>query len=159
MAPAYAFNRNPFTFCGSISPASVPSVNVPFSAATIQYGPVYQNRSFSGILPMHDWNTNMALPSLKSSSLRPQCLSTNAFRRCWFNSNVAKLLTRASPRARSCWRRTCFEPPSSMRSLTCMRKLDIWNSIGITASKPYAKQNGVACMLVLKLVLYAHSVL
>ena len=31
----YGFNQNPFTFCGSISPASVSSVNVPFSATTI----------------------------------------------------------------------------------------------------------------------------
>ena len=40
VAPAYDFNRNSFTFCGRISQASVPSVNVPFSAATIQYDPV-----------------------------------------------------------------------------------------------------------------------
>ena len=53
VGPAYGFNRNPFTFCGSISSASVPSVNVPFSAATIQYGPVHQKRSFPAILPMH----------------------------------------------------------------------------------------------------------
>mgnify|MGYP000512339499 CR=1 FL=1 len=40
VAPAYGFNRNPFTFCGRTSVVSVASVNVPFSAAIIQYGPV-----------------------------------------------------------------------------------------------------------------------
>ena len=41
VSPAYGFNWNPFTFCGRISPASVPSMNVPFFAATIQYVPVH----------------------------------------------------------------------------------------------------------------------
>ena len=48
VGPAYGFSRNPFTFCGRISPTSVPSVNVPFSATTIQYGPVHRvSRAFS----------------------------------------------------------------------------------------------------------------
>ena len=51
VAPVYGFNHNPFTFCGKTSPASVPSVNVPFSMAIIQYGPVLQKRSFPGIFP------------------------------------------------------------------------------------------------------------
>ena len=46
VAPTYGFNRNPFTFCGRTSLVSVPSVNVPFSAAIIQYGPVLRKRSF-----------------------------------------------------------------------------------------------------------------
>ena len=52
VAPAYGFNRNPFTFCGRTSPVSVPSVNAPFSMTIIQYGPVQQKRSFQGIFPM-----------------------------------------------------------------------------------------------------------
>ena len=50
--PAYGFNQNPFTFCGRTSPASVPSVNVSFSAPIIQYGPVQRKWSFPGIFPM-----------------------------------------------------------------------------------------------------------
>ena len=50
--PVYGFNQNPFTFCESISPASVPSMNVPFSAATIQYDPFHRKHSFLGILPI-----------------------------------------------------------------------------------------------------------
>mgnify|MGYP000255803219 CR=1 FL=1 len=133
------FNRNPFTFCGSISPASVPSMNVPFSAATIQYGPVYQNRSFSGILPMCVWNTNTAFPSPNSSSLRLRCRSTNAFRCCWSNSSAARLLTRVSPRARSCWKRIYSEAPSGMRSRTCMRRLVFGTLLELLdAPMPYA---------------------
>ena len=40
VAPIYSFNQNLFTFCGRIYPVSVATVNVPFSVATIQYGPV-----------------------------------------------------------------------------------------------------------------------
>ena len=41
VGPAYGFSRSPFTFCGRVSPVGVPSVNVPISVATIQYGPVH----------------------------------------------------------------------------------------------------------------------
>ena len=39
VGPVYGFTQNPFTFYNKISPAKVPSVNVPFFVATIQYGP------------------------------------------------------------------------------------------------------------------------
>ena len=45
VAPAYGFY-------GKTSPTRIPSVNVPFSAAIIQYGLVQRKRSFSGIFPM-----------------------------------------------------------------------------------------------------------
>ena len=149
----YVFNQNPFTFCGSISPASVSSMNVPFSAAIIQYGPVQRKRSFPGILPMHVWNTGMALPIANSFSFCPRCRSTKALRRCWSSSRTARLWMCVSPRVRSCFRRICSEAPSGIRSFTCMRKLEIWNSTGVTASNPYAKRHGVSYTLGLKFVL------
>ena len=138
VAPAYGFNRNLFTFCGRISPASVPSVNVPFSAPIIQYDPVQRKRSFPGILPMHVWNTGMALPIANSFSFRPRCRSTKALRRCLSSSRTARLWTRVSLRARSCCRRTCSEAPLGIHSYTCMCKVGIWNSTCITTSNPYA---------------------
>ena len=52
VAPAYGFSQNPFTICAKTSPASVPSVNVSFSAEIIEYIPVQRKRNFPGIFPM-----------------------------------------------------------------------------------------------------------
>ena len=125
VGPAYGFDRNPFSFCGSISPASVPSENVPFSAATIQYGPVHRNRSFPGIFPMRVWNTNTAFPTPNFFSFLQRCRSTNAFRHNCSNSSAARLFTRVSPKARSCCKRSCSDSSSCMRSRTYIRKLGI----------------------------------
>ena len=143
VAPTYGFNRNPFTFCGRTSLVSVPSVNVPFSAEIIQYGPVQRKQSFPGGFPMHVWNMSTALPIVNNFSFRPRCRSTKALWRCWSSLRTARLWTCVSPRARTCCNRTHSEASSNIRSLTCMHKLRIWNSTDITTSNPYAKRNGV----------------
>ena len=152
VAPTYGFNRNPFTFCGRTSLVSVPSVNVPFSAAIIQYGPVQRKWSFLGSFPMHVWNMSMAFPIVNNFSFRPRCRSTKTLQRCWSSSRTARLWTRVSLRARTCCNHTHSEASSDVRSLTCMPKLRIWNSTDITTSNPYAKRNCVAWTLVLTLV-------
>ena len=130
VAPTHGFNRNPFTFCGRTSLVSVPSVIVPFSTASIQYGPVQRKRSFPGSFPMHVWNMSTALPIVRT----------------------ARLSTRVSPTVRSCCNRTHSEASSDIRSLTCLRQLRILNATDITTSNPYAKRNGVPWTLFLKLV-------
>ena len=144
VGPAYGFSRYPLTFCGRVSPASIPSVNVPFSAATIQYGPVHRNRSFPGIFPIRVWNTSTALPISNSSSFLPRWRSTNAFRHNCSSSSAAMLITLVSPKARSCCKRSCWDSSSDSPSRTWICKLGIWNSTGITAFKPNASRNGVA---------------
>ena len=147
----YGFNMNPFTFCGRVSPARVPSVNVQFSAVIIQTGPVQGKRSLLGVLPMRVWNTSTTLPIANNFSFRLRCRSTKALQHCWSSSRIARLCTRVSLRARSCYKCIRSEASSEIRSFTCMHKLGIWNSTGIMASNPYAKRNGVAWTLVLKL--------
>ena len=157
--PVYGFNQNLFTFCGRVSPARVPSVNVQFSAVIIQTGPVQGKRSLLGVLPMRVWNMSTTLPIANNFSFRLRCRSTKTLQHCWSSSRIARLWTHVSPRARSCCRRTRSEASSGIRSFTCMRRLRIWNSTGIMTSNPCAKRNGVACTLVLKLVWKTHSAL
>ena len=108
---------------------------------------------FRAFSPCASGTRKTALPIANNFSFCPRCRSMKALQRCWSSSRIARLWTHVSPRARSCCRRTRSEASSGIRSFTCMRKLGIWNSTGITASNPYAKRNGVACTLVLKLVM------
>ena len=125
----------------------------------IQNGPVHRNRNFPGMFPIRVWNSRTGFPTSNSFSLPRRCRSTNAFLLLCSSSSCNKLAIRFSSNSSNVASRIRSDSFSLKRSFTWIRKLGIWNSTGITASKPNASRNGVVRMLVLYVVRYAQSAL
>ena len=121
--PNMALLETHWPFGVVLPPARVPNTNVPFSAPTIQYGPVQQKRSFPGICPMRVWNTRTTFPISKYFALVPLCQSTNAFHYRYSCSKIAMLWTLSSPSSSSCCKRICSNCLPERRSRTYMCKL------------------------------------
>ena len=110
------------------------------------------------MLPIRVWNTKTSF-SISNPSLPFQCRLTNVVLRRYSNSICTKLSIRCSSSSHNFSNRTHSNSCPLSYSRTCTRKLEIWNSIGMTDSNLNARSNCVDQMLVLYVIPYAHNVL